>query len=65
VVEATVAADRADLAIETLRRGPRSLPLTVKASGITAPTFALRVNGIDLGTYDRADLERGITMEAP
>jgi len=65
VVMASVAADRADLAIETLRRSPRSLPLTVKASGITAPTFALRINGIDLGTYDRADLERGIAMEAP
>ncbi|MCX7030884.1 MAG: hypothetical protein NTU62_12315, partial [Spirochaetes bacterium] len=64
VVRAAVTADRADLAIETLRRGPRALPLAVKASGIGASRYALRVNGLDLGTYDRADLERGIPLAA-
>jgi hypothetical protein len=59
VVQAAVDADKADLTIETLRRGPNNLPLTVKASLIAVPRYALRVNGVDLGTHDRADLERG------
>jgi hypothetical protein len=64
VTRASVGADRADLDIETLPRGPRRMPLTMKASGIAAPRYSLRVNGRDLGTHDRADLERGMTMEA-
>jgi len=68
VTRASVAADRAELEIDMLRRGPRGpsgpsgprgQALTVKASGIAAPRYALRVNGRDLGTHDRAELGRG------
>jgi len=63
VLSASVGAARAALAIAKLPRGPRGLPLTLKASGIQAPRYALRVNGRNLGTHDRPQLERGITME--
>ncbi len=59
VTRASFAADRADLSIAVL---PRGRGLIVKASGLDAPRLALRVNGRDLGSYDRADLERGISV---
>ena len=64
VTRASIGPDRADLAVETLQRGPHAPPLTVKASGVAAARYALRVNGIDLGTHDRAELERGIDVNA-
>jgi hypothetical protein len=33
--------------------------LTVKASGIAAARYALRIDGRDFGAFDRVDLERG------
>jgi hypothetical protein len=60
VKRAVLGTDRADLDLEMLGWGACRLPLIVKASGITAPRYALRINGHDLGTLDRADLERGI-----
>jgi hypothetical protein len=61
VLRATVAADQAHLLVETLPRIRR--PLIVKASGPSEARYALRVNGQDRGTFDRAELERGIPME--
>jgi hypothetical protein len=63
VLRADVGEDRADLDIETLPRGAHTPPLAVKASGIAASRYTLRVNGRDLGAHDRADLERTCIME--
>ena len=60
VTRASFAADRADLSIAAL---PRSRGLIVKAAGLDAPRLALCVNGRDLGSHDRAALERGIPLE--
>ena len=64
VVRAAVGTDRADLDVEMLRRGLPAPPPIVRASGIGVSRYALRVNGIDIGTHDRSDLERGIPLGA-
>jgi len=66
VARASFAPGRADVGVAALPSGhgaPRPRALIVKASGLEAPRLALCVNGRDLGSHDRADLERGIPVE--
>lgn len=62
VTRASIAPLGADLDLEALPRGPRSFPLLVKASGIATAPYALRIDGRDMGTFERAALERGISL---
>jgi hypothetical protein len=66
VTRVLFATGRADLDVAVLPRvhdAPRPRTLLVKASGLATPRLGLRINGLDFGSHDRADLERGIPVE--